>query len=84
MSEEQRSTQALKIQVALELLTGLTGCGEACWRYHLNASVLEQWRAEFLQKSPALFAKAPGTDDTGQQAAELDRLATWLTRNDPN
>lgn len=84
MSDEQKFPQALKIQVALELLTGLTGCGEACWRYHLDPSVLEHWRVEFLQKSPALFAKAPGTDDTGQQAAELERLATWLKRNDPN
>ncbi len=79
MNQRRSFTPQFKTRVVLEVLTKLKSLAQVCREYDLKEQVVIRWKAEFLERAPALFA--PGDDRTQDQAriAELERLVGRLT-----
>jgi transposase len=79
MRKRRSFTPEFKPQVVLEILTGTKRMAHVCREYDLKEQVVIRWKAEFLERAPALFT--PDDDRTQDQAriAELERLVGRLT-----
>ena len=66
MAKVRKFSPEFKAQVILEIVTGETTLAQASREHGIKASLLQRWKAEFLQGLPELYA--PG------RPAELKRL----------
>jgi transposase len=79
MATRRTFTADFKVEVVLELLSGIKTSAELCRQHQLAPIVLARWKSEFMRQAPRLFT-AEGTTSTEQQRiAELERLVGRLT-----
>ena len=79
MKNRRKFTAEFKAQVVLEVLTGVKSTAEACREHQLHAQQLGQWKRQFLQQAPTLFANGQPNDEAEQRIAELEGLVGRLT-----
>lgn len=68
-----------KVQVVLELLSGATSLAEAARRHQVKPDILSRWKAEFLERAPALFQSPERHSQDQARVADLERLVGKLT-----
>ncbi len=77
MRKRRSFTPEFKTQVVLEILTGTKRVAQVCREYALKAQVVIRWKAEFLERAPALVAP---DDDRNQDQARIAELARLVGR----
>jgi transposase len=79
MATRRTFTADFKVQVVLELLSGIKTSAELCREYQLAPIVLGRWKSEFMRHAPRLFTPDEATSADQQRIAELERLVGRLT-----
>ena len=82
MSGKRREYSAeFKAKLVLQVLSGEKTASELCRTHKLHASVLNRWRAEFIEHASSIFERGNrGKDsDSAARIAELERLVGQLT-----
>jgi len=77
--KRRKFTPEFKAQVVLEVLTGVKSSAEACREYQLQPQVLGRWKTHLVEQAATLFASDPGSSESDQRLAELERLVGRLT-----
>jgi len=80
MSRNRQFSPEFKVQVVLELITGVHSPSEICRDRQIRDNLLYRWKQEFLERAPQLFIPK-GTGDSSEQEriAELERTIGRLT-----
>jgi transposase len=79
MTSHRSFTPEFKVQVVLEVLTGVRSASEACQHYQLKPDLISRWKAQFLEMAPSVFAQEAVNDPAVARVAELERLVGRLT-----
>ena len=65
-----------KVQVVLEVLSGVKTRAEACREYGIGSQLLSKWKAHFLENAVRIFDDgSPPRSEDNARMAELERLA---------
>ena len=81
MSKRREFSAQFKLETVLEGLRGEKSIAQLCRERDITDSLYYKWRDEFMQNAPAIFAdkRHPGTDESMERVAELERLVGRLT-----
>jgi transposase-like protein len=79
MAKRREFTPEFKAQVVLEELSGVKDKAEICREYRLSRQLFSRWRAEFVERAPAVFATERSRGDEQERIAELERMIGRLT-----
>ena len=79
MPKRRTFNPELKARVVIEELTGVKTTAEICREYQLRAPIFSRWKAEFLKRTPEIFATQPSWGDEQERIAELERMVGRLT-----
>ncbi len=72
---EEPSPLSFRSEVVLEVLSGATSQAEVCRRHHLNENQLSQWKRQWLENAPMLFASTDKqSSDAEKRIAHLEQL----------
>ena len=65
-----------KLQVVLEVLSGVKTRAEACREYGIGSQLLSKWKAHFLENAARIFGDGSRSrNEDNARMAELERLA---------
>ncbi len=65
-----------KLQVVLEVLSGVKTRAEACREYGIGSQLLSKWKAHFLENAARIFEDGSRSrNEDNARMAELERLA---------
>ena len=70
----RRYSAKLKFQVVLEALKGEKSPAQIAKAYGVHANSVGIWKHWFLERGPALFARAVESSDGERRLAELEQL----------
>lgn len=79
MVKRRTFSPEFKLQVVLELLSGVKTNAQICREYQLAPAVVSAWKEHFLEAAPAIFASPASQSTEQERMAELERLAGRLT-----
>ena len=79
MGKRRTFTPAFKLQVVLELLSGVKSNDEICREHQLAPALVSAWREQFVERAPGIFATRQGKFAEQQRIADLERLVSRLT-----
>ena len=79
MPKRRRFSPEYKARLVLELISGERSAAEIARKEHIKDSMLYEWRAQFLEHAPELFASAQADPEQQQRIAELEQLIGQLT-----
>jgi transposase len=79
MRSRRAFSPEFKVQVVLELLSGATSLAEAARHHQVKPDILSRWKAEFLERAPALFQSPERHRQDQARVADLERLVGKLT-----
>lgn len=77
MGKRRRKFDAeFKIQVVLEVLSGVKTRAEACREYGIGSQLLSKWKTHFLENAARIFEDGSRSrNEDNARMAELERLA---------
>ena len=78
MAKRRTFTPKFKVQVVLEVLSGIKNTAEACREYGLHAQVLNRWKTEFLEQAHTIFENGSSQSQEQERVAELERFEGLL------
>jgi transposase-like protein len=70
----KRYTPRFKFQVVLEILEGQKTIGQIARAYGVHPITLGQWKKDFLERGPEVFAGTQAVREYEQRIRELERL----------
>jgi len=79
MAARRMFTPAFKARVVLEELTGVKSAAEICREHQLKPELLSHWKAQLVERAPALFGSTSNGSDAQERMAELERMVGRLT-----
>ena len=79
MPKRRRFIPEYKARLVLELISGQRSAAEIARKEHIKNTMLYEWRAQFHEHAPELFASAHADPEQEQRIAELERLIGQLT-----
>ena len=80
MSGKRREYSAdFKAKLVLQVLSGEKTASELCRTHKLHASVLNRWRAEFIEHASSIFERGQRGNEAEARVAELERLVGQIT-----
>ena len=79
MAKRRTFTPEFKAGVVLEMLIEGKSQAQASREYGIKDTVLSRWKQEFIERSPSVFERGQGQDESQARIAELERLVGRLT-----
>ena len=79
MAKRRTFTPEFKARVVLEMLIEGKSQAQASREYGIKDTVLSRWKQEFIERSPSVFERGQGQDESQARIAELERLVGRLT-----
>ena len=80
MSKYRTFTPEFKVQVVLQVLTGVKSATEVCREHQLQRNLFYRWQDEFLQNAARAFGHPEHSPEADQQRiAELEQMVGRLT-----
>ncbi len=79
MNKRRQFSPEYKAQLVLELISGQRNAAEIARKEHIKDSLLYEWRAQFLEKAPAVFETPQVSTEAEQKIAELEQIIGQLT-----
>ena len=79
MAKRRTFTPEFKARVVLEMLVEGKRLAQASREYGIKDTVLSRWKQEFIERSPSVFERGQGQDESQARIAELERLVGRLT-----
>ncbi len=73
-SMKRMHSPELKAKIVLELVRGDVTLSEASRRYEVGESLLSQWKKDFIERSPMVFARGAGTPEVDQRLHDLEQM----------
>ena len=72
-------TSKFKVQVALEVISGVKSAAEACREYNLKPSVISDWKSTLMANAVNAFANPEQRSREQEKIAELERMVGQQT-----
>lgn len=79
MKKRRQFSPEYKARLVLELISGQRSAAEIARKEQLKDALLYEWRAQFLEKAPAVFDSPAVSTEAEQRIAELEQLIGQLT-----
>jgi transposase len=79
MKTRRSFSPEFKAKVVLELLSGATSIAAAAREHQIKPDLLSRWKAEFLERAPAVFQAETHRSQDDARIAELERMVGKLT-----
>ena len=79
MGTRRQFSADFKARVVLDVISGRKSAAAVCREYHLNPTLLANWKKAFLASAPKLFERETLTDPAEVRIEELERLVGKLT-----
>lgn len=79
MGKHRQFTPEFKLQVVLDLLSGVKTMAQVCREHRLKDSVVYRWRQQFIDRAPLVFARPEKANPEQARVAELERMVGRLT-----
>ena len=79
MGKRRTFTPEFKLEVVLELLSGMKSNAEVCREYRLAPTVVAGWKQRFAERAPGIFTTQQSASAEQRRIAELERLLGRLT-----
>jgi len=79
MAKRRKFSAEYKARLVLELLSGQRSAAEIARKEHIKDSLIYEWRAQFVERAPAVFGEPGPNHAAEQKVADLEQLIGQLT-----
>ena len=74
MKPPRKFSPEFKVQVVLEVLSGMKTQGEVCREHQIQKHCFTDWKRAFLERAPTLFETDDHRSEAEAKIAELERI----------